>query len=181
MFMPPTPPPPQAAPPKLEANGASISATRNYFQMVNQILDELKRKIKNLDDYNKSAAWHDSFAKSIEQLSTRYVDPDMVKYAQTQVAKLKTLSHSLRGTVVEVSALQGGTVYIANYSGGFGWWGGGGNSVSVESNVAKIRTQQADIVAKDATRRFDIWESTNTDRDDILKLMQQRYKVDMAR
>jgi hypothetical protein len=178
MFMPPTPPAVSSAPPKLESNGVSLVATRRYYLAVAQMIDDLSRKSKNTADYNKSAAWHDTFAKRIEELPTQYVDSDMVKYGANQTAKLRALSYSLRGMIVQVNALESGMSYITNFGGG-GWWGGGGGST--DSNVAALRAQQAEAVAKDGARRLEIWESTDQDRRAILKLMNDRYHVDLER
>jgi len=52
-------------------------------------------------------------------MSTRYVDPDMVKFGQTVATRLRVISASLRGVAVNVDALNSGLTYIAAAPGPF--------------------------------------------------------------
>jgi hypothetical protein len=182
MFMPPVPSPKPPAEPKLEANGVSPQSTQKYFNRVNQIVDEVRKKTKNvvsaddlgttIDRYNKAYQQFDTAAKQIDNIPTRYVDPDMLKYGDSMAAKLNTLAMSMHGVIVDVNAMQSGMAYLA--TGGI--WGG-----SIDSNVAAIRQKQADAVAADANRRNEILFSLDSDRREILRLMNERYKTDFSK
>jgi hypothetical protein len=183
MFMPPVPSPKPPAEPKLEANGVSPQSTQKYFNRVNQIVDDVRKKTKNvvsaddlattIDRYNKAYQQFDTAAKQIDNIPTRYVDPDMVKYGENMASKLQTLAMSMHGVIVDVNAMQSGMAYLA--TGGF--WGGG----AIDSNVASIRQKQADAVAADANRRNEILFSLDSDRREILRLMNERYKMDFSK
>jgi len=67
----------------LEANGASIDVTRRYYNAIDPMLRDLRRRTMTATDYRERRPGHDSYASSIENMSTRYVDPDMVKFGQT--------------------------------------------------------------------------------------------------
>jgi hypothetical protein len=185
---PPAPTPPLPAAPHLEANGVDLNATRQYFKHIDRLLDDLDRTTRNSSNYLRSATWHETYANRIEDLNPHYVDADVVKYSQTLMAKLRTLAWSLRGVVVEVGALDRGMTDIAH---GITspmpswrymprWFGGnGGVGLQVDTNVSQLRTQQAEIIRQDASRRTKIWESINEDRRTMLKTVQERYGVSL--
>jgi hypothetical protein len=183
MFMPPVPSPKPAAEPTLDANGVSLQATQKYFNRINQIVDDVRKKTKNavsaddlavtIDRYNKAYQQFDTAAKQIDNIPARYVDPDMLKYGENVAAKLHTCAMSMHGVIVDVKALQSGMAYLATG----GLWGGG----SLDSNVAATRQKQADAVAADASRRNDILFSLDSDRREILRLMNDRYKTDFSK
>jgi hypothetical protein len=175
---PPPPPPPAPAneTPRIEANGASAEATRKYFAHASAMLADLKHYSERAQDARKSSTWHESYAKKIDALDTRYVDPDVAKWGKSLPAKLRTLAYSLRGMVVEVEALETGMaqmVYAAGASGG--WFGGSSASIQGNTNAIQLRTQQAEIVRQDAARRNKIWEGIDNDREATAKLITERY------
>jgi hypothetical protein len=175
LFMPPPAPPPTSASPKLEANGISIAATRKYFETVDQILYELKWKDEKLDSYKRTAMWHDTYAGRIENMSTRYVDKAVVKFGESVAARLRVLSYSLRGMIVDVNALEGGKSIVA--VGGGGWFGGSG--VAMDSNISKIASQQAEIIRKDNDRRMEIWQTLDSERRNTMKMLRDIYKLNI--
>ena len=176
IFMPPAPEPQsRSAAPKLEANGASIDVTRRYYQAIDPMLRDLRRRTQTATDYPRTATWHDSYASSIENMSTRYVDPDMVKFGQTVATRLRAISASLRGVAVNVDALQSGLTYIAAGTGSIF----GGSSIAVDSNIAQTRTRQAEMIRKDANRRLEIWDSIDKDQRNLVKLMRERFNLNL--
>src|SRR5262249_17606659 len=116
------PPPPdlmaKAAAPKLEDNGVSIDATRRYYQAIVPMLVDLQKRSKNITDYPKTATWHETYSARIENMSTRYVDPDMVKFGDSIAERLRAIAYSLRGASAQADALQQGKVYLAMGTGG---------------------------------------------------------------
>ena len=183
IFTPPLPSPKPPVEPKLELNGVSLQATQRFFNSVNRIIDDVRQRTRSLvtDDlattirnYNNAATRFETAAKQIENVSTRYVDSDMVKFGDTQAAKLRTLAMSMRGVVIDVNALESGTTIL--WTGGW-WWGGGG----LDTNIPAIRQKQAETVANDANRRLEIMAWMDSDRAQILRLMNERYKTDLSR
>jgi hypothetical protein len=185
-------PKPSAPDSTTSSGGISNEATRRYYVAVSQMLDDLGRATKEATDlntirrttdrgktrYEKTATWHDRFADRIEALPTEYVDPEVVKFAQSVAARLRVLAYSLRGVVVEAGALGTG-LSTSVYGSGGGWFGGSSGSVAVESNVAELRAKQAEIVREDAKRRLDIWESIQQDRRALVKSVGGRYKLEV--
>jgi hypothetical protein len=180
----PEPPKPRQAPPPPTREELELKASRNYYQAVNRLIDELQRKSRNATDYARDALWHETYAKRIEQLATENVDPELLRYGANEASKLRALADSLNGVAVEVDSLQSGMYYRRSGGVGIGFtrWGlmpaivpGGG---SVDSNVPQIRTMQAEAVAKGAKDRQKIWGMLNEDRSSIRNKMQERFKVD---
>jgi hypothetical protein len=182
LFAPPPPqPPPTPAGPKL-VNGVNVDLTKKYYQTIDRMLSDLQRQSKNIKNYEKTAHWHEVYADRIESLDTRYVDPDMVKFGNGLLAKLRSLAYSLKGAIVQVDALEkgmAGTVVVAGSSSG--WFHGGSSSIQSNTNAMELRTQQAEIVRKDAVRRLEIWEKIDQERRDVLKLVRERYDIDLSR
>jgi hypothetical protein len=162
----------------------TLKASMDYYQQVNKLVGELEKKYKKATDYEKTALWHDSYAKRIEQLPDENVDPSLLKYGADTAARLHALADSLRGVVVELNALQTGMYYRSSGGVGIGLGAGGRLSLSVtagggavDSNVGQIRTLQAQAVAKGAETRMKIWNMIRDERSSIRNRMQNKFKV----
>lgn len=179
LFMPPTPAAkPDASSSSVPRADMNLDATRRYFHAVRKALDDLQRKGKRDADYLRNATWLDSSAKKIEQLPTRYVDAEVVKFGEATAAKLRTIALSLRGVIVEVSALESGTLNVGYYIPGWGFSSGG---LHVDSNLAQIRARQAEIVRKDASRRLELWDSIEQNQRVVVKSIRERLGLDLEK
>jgi hypothetical protein len=176
IFMPPSPESLQqaSAGPKLESNGVSLDATKRYYQAVSTMLADIKRMTKSATDYPKTATWHETYATRIENLSPLYVDPDVLKFGETQAGRLRAIARSLRGAAANVSALEGGTIYVGAAVGSYF-----DSSMNIQSNVAEIRSRQAEFVRKDADRRLDLWDQIESDQRNLVKSIRARYGLNL--
>lgn len=166
---------------------ASLTATRNYYASVNQILVDLEAMAKKGGNYNRSAVWHDNFAKKIDQLSIRGVDPDLLAYGLKVSSNLRALGVSLRGVPVEVNELEGSVSYNVQYQSA-GYYNAGGSiwgsvswqpaMVNVDTNQAQIRAQQAKAIANGAKQREQIWQILQDDRQKIRVTMLEKFGRD---
>lgn len=169
------------------AGKASLQASKNYYVAVNQVLDDLEKMAKKGGNYNNSAQWHDNFAKKIDQLSIRGVDPDLLAYGTRVSSNVRALAVSLRGVPVEVNALQGSVSYNVQYQPA-GYYNSNGSiwsSVSwqpeqmyVQSNQAEIRGQQTKAIAAGAKQREEIWQILLNDRQKIRIKMSETFGRD---
>ena len=180
IFLPPTPEMLNAAAaasagPKLESNGVSLEATKRYYQAVSTMLADVKRRSRSATDYVHTATWHETYANNIENLSAQYVDPDVLKFGEAQAGRLRSIARSLRGVAAETGALEEGSVYIGAATGT--WFGG--TSMNVQSNISEIRSRQAEIIRKDATRRLDLWEAIDNDQRNLVKTIRSRYGLNL--
>ena len=166
----------------LGEKGANGIATRNYFQAVNQLVDNLTKQNRKANDYNKTALWHDNFARKIEGLPVSGVDPDVVAWGNGVVDHLRALANSLRGVPVEVDKLDrkvrvhvqvrgyryASTPYADLYRPG---------SYYADSNLPEVRAQQAEAVANMSDQRDEIWNMIYADRNAVAKTMEDKYKL----
>jgi hypothetical protein len=184
--------PPTDTTPPAEATDDTVDPriSRRYWDNVNRNIDDLLRAYQRATNYERTAQWHENFANRIDQLSTRRVDPDLVKYAGWISSALRSLGTSLRGTAVDVGALEQTIVYnwqaYPVYSGAELWWGvpqtiygpytyGRQYNVQVQSNLQQVREQQAAAVQATAPEREQIWKMINAERSETQKAMVERY------
>ncbi|MDB5385767.1 MAG: hypothetical protein JWM11_1413 [Planctomycetaceae bacterium] len=166
------------------ANQPSLPATRTYYAAVNQILDDLEKQNKKGVNYIRTAVWHENFAKKIDQLSLRGVDPDLVSYGANVSSNLRALAVSLRGVPIEVSQLQGGVQYNVQYR-PEGYYSSNNSLWStvayqpaftnVQTNQGQIRAQQAEAIAAGAKQREKIWQIILDNRQQIRIKLTEKY------
>ena len=180
---PPTPPAPQVtatSPAPRPSPRVSTDNNVKYFRAVDQILQDLTKANRNAKDYARTATWHENFANKIDQLSTLAVDPDLVAYGESVSSKLRNLAASLRGVGIDVNTLNNAVVYKTKVNPGWeqvGWWTYGYQPATweVDSNLDKVREQQAQAVMAGAKARDTIWQIINDDRGRVINAMTQKY------
>lgn len=170
-----------------DAAKPTLMASRNYFAATNQILNDLEALAKKGGNYNRSATWHDNFAKKIDQLSLRGVDPDLVAYGVQLASNLRALAVSLRGVPVDVNTLQGSITYNVQYQPA-GFYNSNASIWStvsyqpeyynVQTNQAEIRGQQAKAIAAGTKQREEIWQILADDRQKIRVKMLEKFGRD---
>lgn len=185
-----TPPPPSApgrqaptpaapTPTLADAKPDGI-ASRRYFNNVNRILDDLDKARTKSSNYARTAQWHMNFADKIDRLPRTSVDPVLLKYGSDISARLRALGSSLRGTAVQVNALDRSVVYNVEqypiYQSGVDWWWGGVHTAwgttnygvqlqtNVTSNLQEVREKQAAVVQEGEPQRTEIWTMILDDR-----------------
>ncbi len=157
------------------------NASRIYFRSVSQTIDDLSRVSRRGTDYERTATWHDNFARRIEQLSTVGVEPSLLEFGGRTADRFRALAASLRGQGVQINADQKTLVYDVDYRPGWvsaNWWGGvgyGESSVKVSSNLKEVRERQAAAVKEGAKQRSTIWKLITDDRSDIETLMREKF------
>jgi hypothetical protein len=188
------PPPPAAGDspsttPAANESQAKLSSSRNYYTAVNQILDDLEAMSKKSVNYNRTAVWHENYAKKIDELPIRGVDPDLLTWATSVSSNLRALAVSLRGVPITVNMLQGGLSYNVQYqpagyrSSNYSIWGTVAwqpEYVNVETNQSQIRAQQAQAIAAGAMQREQVWQLLLSDRQQIRIKMQSKFGRDFS-
>lgn len=186
-----TAPPPGTGPGRTEPaaettdpKAPDLAASQRYFKAVNRNIDDLQKAYGRAKSYSRTAHWHDNFAQRIDNLPIKGVDPDLIAYGSRIASDLRGLAASLRGTAVQVNALQQSIVYNVDYTPGYwnsgwGWWGMGASwrpdSYQVTSNLQDVRAKQAEAVGKSAPQREEIWQMINNDRAATERKMIGRY------
>lgn len=191
-----TDPPPETSE---DDTRVDVNRTRRYWDSVNKNIDDLKRAYGRASSYSRTAQWHENFAQRIDHLSTRNVDPDLAEYGTWVASALRGLSSSLRGTSVEVNALQRSVVYNVTEEPNYwsGPWGGRWNAgaytawgrypygqqprVNVTSNLQDVREKQAEAVIRTAPEREEIWQMVDQERTAMERQMIGRYGDEFRR
>jgi hypothetical protein len=170
--------------------------SQRYLRAVTTLLNDLRAQYTNVRTIDQSGAWFDRYATKIDALPTLNVDPDLVQYALSLSAKMRSLSASLRGiplansvldqhrtsqTVVIPGQWQGGHTW----NGWGGWWGGWGGvgwqssyrpgSVWHQDNYREIWAKQRENVARGANDRKALWTMIDDDTAAIRAKLTQRY------
>jgi hypothetical protein len=180
---------------KSSADKADLAATERYFSAVQQLLDDLRKKIKKSDDYKKTALWHESFAKEIAQLPRQGVDEEMLRYGAGISSQVWALANSLRGVPLKVELLEGQKYYYpymvptiwATINRGSCWNHPilGGPYVDFytnpDTNAAEIAAKQQEAVTKGEADRQQIWKTLDQEKVRIVRRMSEKYKTEFGR
>ena len=189
--------PPQPQPEPESGSRVDLAASRRYFRGVNGNIDDLQRAHSRATNYSRTAQWHVNFAERIAHLPTAGVHPALLEYGVTIRERLLALAASLRGTAMEIDALNNSIVYDVNvqpvYNTGFEWWWGGARTawgpyyygqpmaVEVTSNLQDVRAQQAQAVQATAPDRDQIWQMINAERAAVEREMLEVFGPDFTR
>jgi hypothetical protein len=168
-----------------------LRATTQYFDAIQQLLDDLRRKLRNADDYNRTAHWHQTYAKRIHDLPRQGVDEEMLEYGAKIASQLWALSNSLRGVPLKVELLDGQKFFYAYqppslfigrrvgfaWGVGFGW----GTPTLTDTNIPQVIQQQREAVAQAESDRAEIWKTIDQERNRIRRAMSEKFKTDFGR
>lgn len=161
--------------------------SERYFRAVSKNLEDLENAYKRNTNYNRTAVWHDTYANRIDRLPTAGVHTDLVEFAHATSQRLHALASSLRGTAVDLNALERQIVSRTEYryrpSTGFEWWWGPprtvygpvmtpeNTQVIVHSNVEQVRAAQQKAVEAGTGPRDQIWSQIIADYNAVEKKM----------
>lgn len=171
----------------------SVRRSHHYWDAVNQNIDDLRAAYSRASSYDRTAQWHENFARRIDQLNTRNVDEDLVEYGHWVADALRGLASSLRGTALDVDTLEKTIVYNVTEEPTYwrGPWGGYWNTgaytafgrwpygpqpqVNITSNLQEVREKQAEAVQESAPERDKIWQMIDEERGATERKMVARY------
>ncbi|MGD9856205.1 MAG: hypothetical protein AB7U20_14775 [Planctomycetaceae bacterium] len=145
-------------------------ATHKYVDTVNKMIDDLQRANRRAKDYARTAAWHDNFARKIDELPTPGVDRPALIYGQHIASRFRALGASLRGQAIDINTQQRTLTYDVNYQPGWAGvsiWGGVGYqdpAYQVTSNLREVRERQAAAISAGASERDQIWQLIEDER-----------------
>lgn len=167
---------------------ADVTASRNYYRQVSRLLTDLQRLNRSAREYQKTALWHDNYAKRIAELPVVGVDPELLDYGADVVQKLRLLAASLRGTTIDLETIQTKAKYQVNVSPFYGPAGSFRGTAGyvpapweVSTNLAEVRSQQAEAAARGASQREQIWQILENETIRIRNRMAEKYSADFNR
>ena len=192
------------APPKPGIDSESKSAAVNpverslkYFQAVNDNVADMERAYKRIKNYRQTAAWHDTYARRIDELPIAGVDPELLDYGQKMSSLLRALGASLRGMGLKIDALNNQITYEVEqtpvYRNGAEWWWGGAWTAygpytygqpmksEVHTNLQEVRARQMEIVNNTQPEREQIWQMISEERNVTRRKMVAKYGSDFQK
>jgi hypothetical protein len=160
----------------------NAEASADYYNSVCDLLNALIRKNRDASNYDKTALWHEQYARRIAELPTGGVDPALLNWGRDISGKLVALAGSLRGVPVEVNQLEKSIRYEpVTYSRMYQTVEYGPlylpYDVEEQSNLAGIRARQAEVVAKNADQRSAIWNLMRENTAQIAQQIEQKYQM----
>lgn len=160
----------------------NAEASAGYYNSVCDLLNALIRQNRGASNYDKTALWHENFARRISDLPTAGVDPALLNWGHGIRGKLLALASSLRGVPVEVNQLEKSIRYNAvTYSRMYQTVQYGPLylpcGVEEQSNLGEIRAQQADVISRNADQRDAIWNMMRDDTEKIARQMEDKYQI----
>lgn len=170
--------------PEAPRSQGNVAASRRYYTGVNKLVDDLSNRHRRAKNYEKTAVWHENFARKIEEMSIDGVHPELARYGQEAALRFKALAASLRGGQLEVATIGNTLTYNVRVDPGFGGvnvWGGVGwqpPSWEATSNLQQVRERQAEAVLRGAAERDQLWTQIEADRKAIRLKMQEVYQQD---
>jgi hypothetical protein len=181
--------PPVSQPPPAATSVAPTSQSTEpsvaYYREVARLVRDLQSLMKNAKDYEKSATWHDNFARRIDEMPVAGVDPAVTKFGADTSANFKALAASLRGVPVKVGLLGEQATYDIHVNpwyptgykyGAFGGYVPGPGELS--TNIRQVRAAQLEAVAQGAEDRDKIWRNIVGEQNQVRNAMAAKYGVD---
>jgi hypothetical protein len=161
-----------------------LAATERYYNAIQQLVEDLRKKLNKADDYNKTALWHETYAKKIVQLPRQGVDQEMLEYGAAVSSQLWALANSLRGVPLKVDLLQGEmyyytppTIYLS-----FRRWATPfiASPAYTDTNIPEITAQQREAVSQGESDRQQTWKTLDEKKFRIRQRMSEKFKTDFG-
>jgi hypothetical protein len=173
--------PKEAGNPENRAPNAVASAA--YYNKVCDLLNSLLYKNRDATEYEKTALWHEQFARRIAGLSTVAVDPDLVRWGRDVSKELVALSQSLRGELIQLDHLERSIRVDETTT--YQWYGYSYLSgplyfpawVTTNDNVDQVRSQQETQAEKAASQREAVWNMLYQETTDVARKMESKYQI----
>jgi hypothetical protein len=187
-----TPLPPASRPASAAATATGtttnpgLQSSLAYYRETARLIRDLKGMLRNAKDYEKTAMWHDNYARRIDDLPIAGVDAELVTYGADLSQYFRAVAASLRGESVRVNALnQSVTAEVQVNS----WWGYTGYKYGafggyvpgpgeVQTNLRQVREAQAQAVSKGAEDRVLIWQMIDDRQNRVRIAMTKKYGVE---
>lgn len=163
---------------------ADVTASRRYFNAIDQILSDLNSQGRSKESYEQSSLWHDNYADKIDLFPTVNVAPELIQFGAAVSASLRAMSRSLEGEphaldVLEMEKYSRG-LYQPRYSVQMGAYGPVPGMTWHVANFSDIRRNQNTAVRDGANQRDALWGQIRAAREKVLGQMKLKFKVDLT-
>lgn len=181
----------------------SVAASQKFFKSIREIANEAHATADQKNDMILAALAYEKAANRIDFLSVQGVDEDLVKFAGFASAKLREIADVLRKSIIEANAVEGGRkvrvqvvpgFFMGQYNiGPWNPWNPGDPTappglwvrpyitppqVNVTSNDAEIQGKQAEVLARGARRRLELWRQLSDESANLRRQLSIRHRVE---
>ncbi|MFT3881227.1 MAG: hypothetical protein QM703_16380 [Gemmatales bacterium] len=181
----------------------SVAASQKFFKSIREIANEAHATADQKNDMILAALAYEKAANRIDFLSVQGVDEDLVKFAGFASSKLREIADALRKSIIEANAVEGGRkvrvqvipgFFMGQYNiGPWNPWNPGDPTappglwvrpyitppqVNVTSNDAEIQGKQAEVLARGARRRLELWRQLSDESANLRRQLSIRYRVE---
>ena len=138
-----------------------LESTQQYFQSVQNLLENLIDKKKKMQTWGQLAQWFENYGRHIDRLPILNVDEEMLQYGAYVANELHTTSMALKGVRIQKRVAEVGAADAAQPFGGVvGDVSGYSTPGDVLPSVAQPTVPTADIDRRPpCTTRWDVGES----------------------
>jgi hypothetical protein len=157
-----------------------VRASKRYYTTVERFLRDFDRT-NWANERMGNAGWFDRYARKIDNLPIKGVDPELLEFGADVSQKLRGMAASLRGVDVELNAQENSITWISQYDpSAFGGsiWGGFGYRApgwQVQTNLPVVRERQAETVSQGARDREQLWKMLKDSRNRVRIRMTKKY------
>lgn len=124
-------PPTSVEPTPEPASPSEATASLEFFQSIDELLQDLAKDAKRSQTIGQNATWMDRYADKIDRLPSVGVDEELIQYSVYVTQRLRDAAGAIRGIGIN-SAERSAQITPQYYAGGGGYrfggspWGGGG-------------------------------------------------------
>jgi hypothetical protein len=179
------------------------TATKRFFSTAVQRANEAHTLADKRNDFIRAATAYEKAADQIDKLSGTNVDEEVLAYGNRLSSKLRTIAEALRGAVLEASVLENEKVSNVQlvHPGGYvgstiGYWNPNFPNdprypqgiwirpyivppqYSIQTNEPQVQGKQAEILARGARKRLELWRQLTEDTGTVRKKMTTKYNID---
>lgn len=179
-----------------------VAGYQRYFKTIREIANDAHNNADKKNDMVLAAQGYDKAASRIDQLAVAGIDDELVKYSTFVSSKLRSIADVLRNCVLEATVIQSGRKVNVQVIPGFytgynlGPWNPqnpgdpyspGGlwirptftpPTYAVRTNDAELQAKQAEVIARGAKQRLEIWRQLTDETANLRKKLSIKYKVD---
>ncbi len=181
----------------------SVPASQKFFKSIREIANEAHAIADQKNDMILAALAYEKAANRIDFLSVQGIDEDLVKFAGFASAKLREIADVLRKSIIEANAVEGSRkvrvqvipgFFMGQYNiGPWNPWNPGDPTappglwvrpyitppqVNVTSNDAEIQGKQAEVLARGARRRLELWRQLSDESANLRRQLSIRHRVE---
>ena len=159
------------APKNDSSKPATTQDDERAFRKIAGLLKRLDSRQKQASNATTVAGWTDSTADQIQHVVYETNNKEVADFANRTAGRLRAISRSLNGEVVDINADQATMTYYVDRDPGWAAasiWGGVGwqePTVKVTSNRQQVRERQAAAVKAGYSDRQELWGQIESDRD----------------